>query len=50
MVEGEKKYASIGVFEDTKSRLDKIVTKDLTYDEFINKLLDLYEKKKGASP
>jgi len=47
MSEDEKEYAMIPVFRGTKERLDIVANKASTYDEFINLLLDLYEKKAG---
>lgn len=40
----EIEYANIPVRSKTKERLDKIASKDKTYDDFINDLLDIYEK------
>ena len=45
MSEEEKKYMMIPVLPETKERVDHIANKAFTYDEFINRLLDLYEKK-----
>lgn len=40
----DNEYANIPVLLKTKERLDKIASKIKTYDEFINELLDVYEK------
>jgi len=45
-VKDEKEYANIPVLLETKQRVDRLANKGETYDEFINKLLDLLEKKR----
>jgi len=45
MSEDEKKYAMIPVLFETKERVDRIANKGETYDEFISRLLDIFEKK-----
>ena len=40
-----QKFIGIPVHAETKKRLDGIATKTDTYDSFVNKLLDMYEKK-----
>ena len=43
----ETKYENIPVLKKTKKRIDQTASKDKTYDEFINELLDVYEKKEA---
>lgn len=42
----ENEYAMIPVFQKTKERTDRLARKDETYDDFINRLLNLLEGKK----
>lgn len=44
----ENGYTHIGIKKETKERLDKTATKEDTYDSFINKLLDCYDKMRKA--
>lgn len=42
------KYAALPVLERTKERVDKAVpNKSMTYDKFVNELLDLWEIEAG---
>lgn len=45
MVE-EKEYVMIPVFSKTKERLDSNGTKGETYDELVNRVLNVFEKVK----
>ena len=39
-----QKFIGIPVHAETKKRLDGIATKTDTYDSFVNRLLDMYER------
>lgn len=39
-----RKFVGIPVYAETKTRLDGIATKTDTYDSFVNRLLDVYER------
>ena len=41
------RFVGIPVYPETKKRLDGIATKNDTYDSFVNKLLDMYERKEA---
>ena len=43
----ENEYENIPVLSTTKKRVDRIASKDKTYDQFINELLDVYEGKRA---
>jgi len=45
VVSNEAEYANIPVHMETKKRIDRIASKGETYDAFITRLLDIYEKK-----
>ena len=40
----ENEYTGIPIFVKTKKRLGEIMQKNQTYDDFVNLLLDLFEK------
>lgn len=42
----ENEYAMIPVLPKTKERADKLARKEETYDDFVNRLLDVLEAKK----
>lgn len=46
MKEGEPKHSMLGVTSETKARFMALKSDDLHVSEFLEQLLDLYEKKK----
>lgn len=40
-----RNFVGIPVYVETKERLDRIATKTDTYDSFVNRLLDAYERR-----
>lgn len=45
---GESEYTGISIHPKTKKRVNHLASKSETYDQFINRVLDVFEKFKGG--